>query len=66
LSADSKRSLELQGGIFTDAEADAFIAQPHAADAVRVRLWDDLAKSVDAVTPPVDRYLALAERLSCR
>jgi len=66
LSADSKRSLELQGGIFTDAEADAFIAQPHAADAVRVRLWDDMAKSADAVTPSVDRYLALAERLSCR
>ena len=66
LSADSKRSLELQGGIFTDAEAEAFIAQPHAADAVRVRLWDDMAKSADAVTPSVDRYLALAERLSCR
>ena len=66
LSADSKRSLELQGGIFTDAEADAFITQPHAADAVRVRLWDDMAKSADAVTPSVDRYLALAERLSCR
>src|SRR5512139_978051 len=44
LSADSKRSLELQGGIFSAAEADRFIAQPHAADAVRVRLWDDLAK----------------------
>jgi phosphonate degradation associated HDIG domain protein len=66
LSADSKRSLELQGGIFSAAEADRFIAQPHAADAVRVRLWDDLAKVADAVTPPVDRYLALAERLSCR
>ena len=37
-----------------------------AADAVRVRLWDDLAKSADASTPPLDRYLALAERLSCR
>ena len=31
LSADSKRSLELQGGIFTDAEAQRFISQPHAA-----------------------------------
>jgi phosphonate degradation associated HDIG domain protein len=66
LSVDSKRSLELQGGIFTQAEAEAFIAQPYAADAVRVRLWDDQAKSADAVTPPIDRYLALAERLHVR
>jgi len=66
LSADSKRSLELQGGIFSAAEADRFIAQPHAADAVRVRLWDDLAKVADAATPPIDRYLQLAERLAAR
>lgn len=63
LSADSKRSLELQGGIFTAAEADAFIAQPHAADAVRVRLWDDLAKSADAVTPAPEHYFAIAAGL---
>ena len=63
LSADSKRSLELQGGIFTAAEADAFIAQPHAADAVRVRLWDDLAKAVDAPTPEPEHYLAIAAAL---
>ena len=66
LSADSKRSLELQGGIFSAAEVDRFIAQPHAADAVRVRLWDDLAKVADATTPPLDRYLQLAERLAAR
>jgi predicted HD phosphohydrolase len=58
-----QRSLELQGGIFTDAEATAFIAQPRAEDAVRVRLWDDLAKSADAATPGVDHYLAIARRL---
>ncbi|HTN49761.1 MAG TPA: HD domain-containing protein [Burkholderiaceae bacterium] len=63
LSADSKRSLELQGGIFSDAEAGAFIAQPRAADAVRVRLWDDLAKSSDAVTPGAEHYFAIAARL---
>jgi len=63
LSADSKRSLELQGGIFTDAEAKAFITQPRAEDAVRVRLWDDLAKSADSATPGLDHYLAIARRL---
>lgn len=64
LSADSKRSLELQGGIFNAAEADTFFARPHASDAVRLRLWDDLAKVAGATTPPIDRYLALAERLT--
>jgi phosphonate degradation associated HDIG domain protein len=66
LSSDSKRSLELQGGIFSAAEADAFIARPHAAAAVRLRLWDDLAKDAGAPTPPVDRYLELAGRLAAR
>ncbi len=66
LSADSKRSLELQGGIFSASEADAFIGQPFAADAVRLRLWDDLAKSADASSPPLGRYLGLADRLRLR
>ena len=66
LSADSKRSLELQGGIFTDAEAQLFISQPHASGAVRVRLWDDAAKVENAETPPLRHYLALAERITLR
>jgi phosphonate degradation associated HDIG domain protein len=66
LSADSKRSLELQGGIFTEAEADAFIAQPHADSSVRLRLWDDLAKVPDAATPPLSHFLELAARVASR
>jgi len=61
LSADSRRSLVLQGGMFTPEEAKAFIAQPHAADAVRLRLWDDLAKLEGAITPPLAHYLAAIE-----
>lgn len=64
LSADSKRSLQLQGGVFSDREADAFIAQPHAADAVRVRLWDDTAKVAGKRTPGMAHYLAIAARVS--
>ncbi|MEJ8853560.1 phosphonate degradation HD-domain oxygenase [Variovorax robiniae] len=60
LSADSKRSLELQGGIFSVERAHEFIAREHAADAVQVRLWDDLAKSPDLQTPPLAHYLARA------
>ena len=60
LSADSVRSLKLQGGVFSDAEADAFIAQPHAADAVKVRRWDDLAKVAGQPTPPLAHYMVIA------
>ncbi|RYY92919.1 MAG: HD domain-containing protein [Comamonadaceae bacterium] len=62
LSADSKRSLELQGGIFATDAAARFIAQPHAQDAVQLRLWDDQAKSPDLATPPLSHYLARARR----
>jgi len=61
LSADSKRSLALQGGIFAPEQASAFIAQPFAQDAVRVRLWDDLAKVDGATTPPLAHFVAMLE-----
>jgi phosphonate degradation associated HDIG domain protein len=61
LSADSKRSLVLQGGIYTPEEAKAFIAQAHAGDAVRLRLWDDLAKLENAVTPPLAHFVVSIE-----
>jgi phosphonate degradation associated HDIG domain protein len=51
LSQDSQRSLELQGGVFSAQEAERFIAMPYAAEAVRVRLWDDAAKVAGAATP---------------
>ncbi|HZA95478.1 MAG TPA: HD domain-containing protein [Burkholderiaceae bacterium] len=66
LSADSKRSLELQGGIFTDAEAQRFISQPHARGAVSVRLWDDAAKIESAETPRLSHYLAIAKTIALR
>jgi len=61
LSADSKRSLVLQGGIYAPTQASAFIAQPFADDAVRLRLWDDLAKVEGAVTPPLAHFVATLE-----
>ena len=62
LSADSKRSLLLQGGIFSAAEAAAFIVQAGAKDAVRLRLWDDLAKDGDKLTPPLGHFMQRAQR----
>jgi phosphonate degradation associated HDIG domain protein len=62
LSDDSKRSLMLQGGIFSTDEAATFIAQPGAEGAVRLRLWDDQAKTADRATPPLSHFLARARR----
>ncbi len=62
LSADSIRSLQLQGGVFDAPAAAAFMAQPGAADAIRLRLWDDQAKAAGHATPPLAHYLARARR----
>ncbi|ABM56958.1 phosphonate degradation HD-domain oxygenase [Verminephrobacter eiseniae] len=56
LSPDSRRSLALQGGVFDAAQATAFAALPHALDAVRLRRWDDLAKSAGAQTPDLEHF----------
>jgi len=66
LSEDSRRSLVLQGGVFSADEAERFIARPHANDAVALRLWDDLAKAPAKSTPPLSHYLARAERCRLR
>ena len=62
LSEDSKRSLVLQGGVFAQEQASAFIVQPGADDAVRLRIWDDLAKTAHLPTPPLAHYLQRAAR----
>jgi phosphonate degradation associated HDIG domain protein len=56
LSPASKRSLELQGGIFSAEAAALFIAQPYAEDAVQLRLWDDCAKVADLPTPDLEHF----------
>jgi phosphonate degradation associated HDIG domain protein len=56
LSPASQRSLEQQGGVFCKAEAEAFMAQPFAAEAVRLRRYDDLAKVPAKVVPDLAYY----------
>jgi gamma-butyrobetaine dioxygenase len=51
LSAESVRTLALQGGPMTPEQAAAFGTLPYARDAVAVRRWDDEAKD-PSVTPP--------------
>jgi len=64
LSDDSKRSLALQGGVFTSEQAAAFIALPSAASAVMLRQWDDLAKQAELTTPSLAHFLDRASRCS--
>ena len=66
LSEDSRRSLELQGGIYRAEDAAKFIAQPYAQDAVRLRRWDDLAKVAGVKTPDLKHYLEIAAQATLR
>ncbi|MGP1384224.1 MAG: phosphonate degradation HD-domain oxygenase [Thainema sp.] len=61
LSPASKRSLELQGGVFSEAEAIAFIQQSYAQDAVHLRRWDDLAKQPKLKTPDLEHFLPFVQ-----
>ncbi|WP_248742313.1 MULTISPECIES: phosphonate degradation HD-domain oxygenase [unclassified Pseudomonas] len=46
LSEASRRTLEYQGGVMTEAEADAFEQDPLCAVSLRMRQWDELAKEM--------------------
>lgn len=62
LSPASKTSLELQGGIFSEEEATEFITQPYAKDAVKLRIWDDLAKVKDLDTPDLEYFIPIMNK----
>jgi len=59
LSPQSVRSLELQGGPYSEIEAERFIAAAHATDAVLLRRWDDQAKEPGRITPPLEHFVPL-------
>ncbi|MDO9216146.1 MAG: phosphohydrolase, partial [Lacisediminimonas sp.] len=56
LSPASQRSLELQGGAYSQGELATFMAQPFAEEAVRLRRYDDLAKVPNKATPDLAYY----------
>jgi phosphonate degradation associated HDIG domain protein len=66
LSADSLRSLGLQGGPFSATEAEAFGQVPHAAAAVALRLWDDEAKVAGMKTPTLQEFMPVLARCAAR
>lgn len=61
LSQGSVRSLELQGGAFTETEALDFIARPGGEASVRLRRWDEDAKVKNLQTPSLDHFRPYVE-----
>ena len=64
LSEASKKSLEIQGGIYSDQQALNFEASNYGQHAIRLRRYDDLAKIPGAPTPALDHYLAIMHRIA--
>jgi phosphonate degradation associated HDIG domain protein len=63
LSAASVHTLGLQGGPMNADEIAAFRRNPHFAEAVRVRLWDEGGKDPDMETPAFRYYMPLLQRV---
>lgn len=63
LSAASRESLILQGGPMSAAEAEAFLALPHAQAAVTLRHADDAAKVPALKVPELAAYRVIVESL---
>lgn len=62
LSADSQRSLVLQGGPMDSAARSRFLARPHAEDALRLRRLDEAAKRPGMATRPLEALAGVLER----
>lgn len=63
LSPASVHSLAQQGGMFDSTQCEAFIAQEHAYESVRLRRYDDLAKVAGKQVPGLDHYLPRLQAL---
>lgn len=60
LSNDSKRSLQLQGGLLEAEALKNFLLMPFAQDAMLLRRWDDSAKIPQSKTPSLSHFMQLA------
>lgn len=66
LSAASRASLALQGGAFCINEAARFMTQEHAAAAVRLRRYDDLAKVQEWIGPDLMHFEPIMARVASK
>lgn len=64
LSAGSRASLARQGGPMADDEVVRFAGHPAAPSALRLRVWDDAGKALDADLPSVASHRDLLDRLA--
>ena len=64
LSEASITSLNLQGGTMSEEELTKFKSYPYWRDALRLRIWDDLAKDPEQKTPALAHYLGYLEEAS--
>ncbi|MBK6470350.1 MAG: phosphohydrolase [Betaproteobacteria bacterium] len=62
LSADSQRSLVLQGGPMDSAAQGRFVARPYAEEALRLRRLDEAAKQPGVPVRPLEALAGLLER----
>jgi len=56
LSPASLTSLRVQGGPFSDEEAEQFLKQPFAPESIALRAWDDQAKVANMAVPDVSYF----------
>jgi phosphonate degradation associated HDIG domain protein len=63
LSPASQASFTLQGGAFSPAQCARFARTRFAADAIRLRRWDDTGKTPGLAVPPLDHYRPLLQRM---
>ena len=63
LSAASALSLRLQGGRFSLAQCRRFEQRRFAADAIRLRRWDDEGKTPGLAAPGLESYWPVLERI---
>lgn len=63
LSPSSVESLSLQGGPMSAAESEAFLALPHARQALALRRADDAAKVRGLKVPQLDTYRGVIDSL---
>jgi predicted HD phosphohydrolase len=62
LSEASRRTLEYQGGVMNEAEADAFERDPLCSISLRMRQWDEMAKEMNV--PVIDLQILKAKALA--
>lgn len=62
LSPASVHTLKLQGGPMSEDEVREFESNQYYKEAIRLRVWDDLAKDPDEETPEVGHFMKYVEQ----